>query len=141
MHASKIGATGRASFAREWGPRLARFFYFICLDKSLAETAAIETLAESEKSRSSPAFADVLRLAVARSVRLSPSKGGADQIARALATVRPQLRLAVALVKGLGLRSEEAASAMGLTMSQCNQLLGEGFLELHRALAGNTTQL
>lgn len=133
MHASKNGATNVDSLAALWGPRLVRFYFFVCADKPLAEASAIGTLAEALRSRRLNPSA-LLRLAASRAGSLRPASSNGDRMAQALLSLPSGQRLALAFARGMGVGVEEAASAMSINISEAKRVLADGLLGLHRTL-------
>lgn len=135
MYASGNGAAEVASLATVWGPRLVRFYFYICADHALAESTAIETFAEAIRSRKVNQSADaIVRLALVKCTTLPHNGSNSDRIARALASLPATERIAIALVRGMGLSIEELAKATATTTSESKRLLNDGLLELHRLL-------
>ena len=135
MYASEHGAAEVASLAALWGPRLVRFYFYICADQALAESSAIETVAEAIRSRKLNQTADaIVHLAVVKCMTLPHYGSSSDRIARALTSLPATQRIAIALVKGMGVGIEELAEATGTTTSESRRLLADGLLELHRLL-------
>ncbi|HVZ15673.1 MAG TPA: hypothetical protein VG897_01040 [Terriglobales bacterium] len=133
MHASQNGATNVDSLAALWGPRLVRFYFFVCADKPLAEASAIDTLAEALRScRLNPSA--LLRLAASRAANLRPASPNGDRMSRALLGLPSRQRLALAFSRGMGVGVEGAASAMSINIAEVKRLLADGLLGLHRAL-------
>ncbi len=133
MYASEHGAAEVASLAALWGPRLVRFYFYICADQELAESSAIETVAEAIRSRKLNQSA-IVRLALVKCMTLPNNGSSSHRIARALASLPARQRLAVALVRGMGIGIEELGKATGTTASESKRLLADGLLELHRLL-------
>ena len=137
MHASEHGAIGPDPLEPSWGPRLVRFYYFICADKAAAEASAIDTIAEAVRQRmGNSSLASVARLIVARSQRLRCGNPNGDPVSQAMAFLTRPQRLAVALSRCLGLTPQETAAAMGVHSKEAKRLLADGLLELHRRLKG-----
>lgn len=135
MYASKHGAAEVTSLAALWGPRLVRFYFYICGDQALAESSAIETVAEAIRSRKLNQSADaIVRLAVVKCITLLHNGSSSDQIARALASLPVRQRIAIALIRGMGLAIEELAEATDTTITESKRTLADGLLELHRLL-------
>ena len=135
MCASKHGATDMSSLASLWGPRLVRFYFYVCADQALAESFAIETLAAVIRSRRLQRSADVIvRLAVEKSIALPHNGANLDRIAQALASLPARQRIAVALFRGMGVGVDQLAKAMATSGSESKRLLTDGLLELHRLL-------
>jgi len=135
MYVSKNGAINVDSLAVLWGPRLVRFYFYMCTDKTTAESCAIETMAEAVRSHrlgSNPL--PLVRLAIGKSARLPPGNPNADRLARAVLSLPERQRLAVALARGMGLSTQETAEAMAIEILDAKRLLADGLLELHRLL-------
>ena len=133
MYASKIGAIDVDSLATHWGPRLVRFYFFMCADKSIAEASAIETLAEAVRTRESSGDPSALiRLAVIKGVSLHCGIPNGDLLSRSVALLAVRQRLAIALVHGMGIPVNALAQAIDISLSESKRLIAEAFLELHR---------
>ena len=138
MYASRYGAAEVASLATMWGPRLVRFYFYICADHALAESSAIETFGEAIRSKKVNQSADaIVRLAVVKCTTLPHNSSSSDRIAPALTSLPVTQRIAIAFVRGMGLGIEELAKATGTTTSESKRLLTNGLLELHRLLVEN----
>lgn len=135
MYASKNGATDTASLACLWGPRLVRFYFYICADQALAESSAIETLAEVVRSRRLANGPEaIVHLAVSKATTLPHNGADGDPIAKALSSLPAGQRLAIALARGMGVGIDDLARAMRMSASESKRLLADGLLEVHRLL-------
>ena len=70
MHAPKKGAVDTASLASLWGPRLLRFYYLLCANQVLAESLAIETIAEIVRAGRWTTPVLLVRLALTKAMTL-----------------------------------------------------------------------
>jgi hypothetical protein len=135
MYASKKDAVDVTSLATLWGPRLLRFYYLLFANQALAESLAIETLAEIVRKGRWTTPIPLVRLALTKAVKLpigSPS--GEDRIACAVASLPRRQGFAVALIRGMGLEISDVAEATRMSISEAKGLFTDGVVELHRLL-------
>lgn len=136
MYASQNGASDVDSFVVDWGPRLVRFYFFVCADKGLAEASAIETITEALRPRrSKPNLSALVRLAAIKAASLQDGSPNGDRMARALLALPPRERLALAFARGMGTSPELIAEALAIDLAGAKRLLADALLGLHRELS------
>ncbi len=119
----------------DWGPRLVRFYYFICADKAAAEAAAIETLAAADNhSGSALSPVKLSRRAIMKAAQLPSGNPKDDWIAQGLLRLAEPKRVAVALAHGMNLGPDELSEALNVSPFEARRLLTDGLFELQRIL-------
>jgi hypothetical protein len=138
MHASKKDSVDAASLASLWGPRLLRFYLLLGANQELAESLAIETLAEIVRTGRGTRPVVLVRLALMKAAALpTASLSGEDRIACAVASLPRTQGVVVALVRGMGLDITDVAEATRMGIPEAKRLFTDALVELHRLLINN----
>lgn len=127
------------SFSSKWAPVVLRFFQLFVGDQALAESLAIDTLAEHVRERAPATSEDEEIALLCRALKNGVTAVGtatrlADPVVQAITSLPARQRAIVVLFRGLSLDLSTVAKVVGLDRADVKRICLEAFCELHRRL-------
>lgn len=140
MFGKRRVAANVESFSSKWAPVVLRFFQLFVGDQALAESLAIDTLAEHVRERAPALDKDegtgLLRRALKNgTTAVGASSKLADPVVQAVTSLPTRQRAIVVLFRGLSLDLSAVAKVVGLDPADAKRICLDAFCELHRHLS------
>ena len=144
MFSKRRVAANAESFSSKWAPVVLRFFQLFVGDYALAESLAIDTLAEHMRDRTPALGTDEGIVLLRRALKNGVTAVGVatkltDPVVQAVTSLPPRQRAIVILFRGLSLDLPTVANVVGLERADVKRTCFDAFCELHRRLSSGVT--
>ena len=140
MFGKRPVAANAESFSSKWAPVVLRFFQLFVGDYVLAESLAIDTLAEHMRDRAPVFGTDEGIVLLRRALKNGVTAVGlattlTDPVVQAVTSLPPRQRAIVILFCGLSLDLPTVANVVDLERADVKRTCLDAFCELHRRLS------
>lgn len=136
--------TNTEAFSSKWAPVVLRFFQLFVGDQALAESLAIDTLAEHMPKRAPTVDKEegvvLLRRALKNgTTAVDGATKSTDPVVQAVTSLPARQRAIVVLFRGLSLDLPTVAKVVGLDPADAKRICFDAFCEFHRLLSSRVT--